>query len=541
VTWRLPHILLFYLGIALLFPLEKTRGQETIIIDPDFHQLITEARAYKNQDKMDLALKALEEAAEWAEDNENDQAAIQTQIMFAEIYLIRGEVDRARSSAIQIQNLLQDNTYNMGLAYYFLVDAQLLLESDKNLFITALQQVREAKKTNNNRNLLNRAALLEGRIFELMGRPDSAIVRYNSLRGDNSDPFEKDYLSSTAHLSLAQLYASQEKVAEAIANAESALEIAKTNEFQREYAESNQLLAKLYRQTGQFQKALESVENMLFLRDSIYTVEKLEMESEISEGVFARQTIEQQKKYEAEIAELSLDMVGETQIVIREQMNGDLTPRRVLLGVNIGPVGGPGEGGVPVQGVTPDSAADAAGIRSGDVLLSIDGLQLDWADDTDPQSKLLARLAEIEPGTRFKVEHRRDGEVLTADVEARPRGEELDFDFDFEELHRSLPPGAQAFVERFIVDRWGDMELVELTPGLGDYFETEEGVLVVRAPSDDTLGLEDGDVILDIAGREPTDARHVVRILRSYEPGERLVMTVVRKGRKQQLEADIPE
>ncbi len=191
--------------------------------------------------------------------------------------------------------------------------------------------------------------------------------------------------------------------------------------------------------------------------------------------------------------------------------------------------------------MTPESAADEAGIRSGDVLLSIDGVQLDWSGDTDPQSKLLARLAEIEPGTRFKVEHRRDGEVLTADVEARPRSEEFDFDFDFEELQRSLPPGAQAFVERFIVDRWGDMELVELTPGLGDYFKTDEGVLVVRAPTDDALGLEDGDVILDIAGRKPTDARHVVRILRSYEPGERLVMTVVRKGRKQQLEADIPE
>ena len=242
-----------------------------------------------------------------------------------------------------------------------------------------------------------------------------------------------------------------------------------------------------------------------------------------------------------EIAELSLDMVGETQIIIREQMNNGGKPRRVLLGVNIGPAGGPGEAGVAVQGVTPDSAADAAGIRSGDVLLSIDGMELDWTGDTDPQSKLLGKLAEIEPGSRFQVEHRRDGEVLTADVEARPRGEELEFDFDFEELHRSLPPGAQAFVERFIADRWGDMELVELTPGLGDYFETEEGVLVVRAPSDDTLGLEDGDVILDIAGRKPADARHVVRILRSYEPGERLVMTVVRKGRKQQLEADIPE
>jgi signal transduction histidine kinase len=296
---------MFFMGIALLLPLSKTQGQETIIIDPDFHQLITEARAYKNQDKMDLALKALEEASDWAEANEDDRAAIQTQNMFAEVYLIRGEVDRARSSSIQAQNLLQDNTYNEGLAYYLLVEAQLALLSEQELNMTALRSVREAKKTNNSRNLLNRAALLEGRIFERMGRPDSAIVRYNSLRGDNSDPYEKDYLSSAAHLSLAKLYDSQEKVAEAIINAESALEIAKTNEFRREYAGSNQLLAELYKQTGQYQKALAAVENMVFLRDSIYTIKKLELESEVSEGVFARQAIEQQQKYEADIAELS--------------------------------------------------------------------------------------------------------------------------------------------------------------------------------------------------------------------------------------------
>jgi S1-C subfamily serine protease len=242
-----------------------------------------------------------------------------------------------------------------------------------------------------------------------------------------------------------------------------------------------------------------------------------------------------------EIAELSAGVVGDARVVIRQQMEDIQRPRRVLLGVNIGPAGSPGEEGVQVQGVTPDSAADAAGIRSGDVLVSIEGLQLDWADGTDPNTKLLDKLAEIEPGSQFKVEHRRDGEVLTADVEARPRSEAFEFDFDIEELQRSLPPGAQAFVGRFIADRWGDMELVELTPALGEYFKTDEGVLVVRAPSDDTLGLEDGDVILDIAGRKPADARHVVRILRSYEPGERLVLNVMRKGRKKQLEADIPE
>ncbi len=298
-------------------------------------------------------------------------------------------------------------------------------------------------------------------------------------------------------------------------------------------------------------KTLVTAAAMLLLAGTAVAQEETAAAAEAERARAEAQRMEAEARLEAararleeaarEIAELSADMVGDTRIVIREQLDNGQSPRRVVLGVNIGPVGGPGRDGVRVQGVTPESAADAAGIRSGDILLSIDGLKLDWAGDTDPQAKLLAKLAEIEPGTRFQVEHQRSDEVLIADVEAREHSTTFDFDFDFEELHRSLPPGAQAFVSRFIVDRWGDMELVELTPGLGEYFKTEEGVLVVRAPTDATLGLEDGDVILDIAGRKPVDARHVVRILRSYEPGERLVMNVMRNGRKRQLEADIPE
>jgi S1-C subfamily serine protease len=95
-------------------------------------------------------------------------------------------------------------------------------------------------------------------------------------------------------------------------------------------------------------------------------------------------------------------------------------------------------------------------------------------------------------------------------------------------------------LRQLMTDRWGDMELVTLSPGLGEYFKVDEGVLVVRAPSDTTLGLQDGDVILDIAGRTPQNPAHVARILRSYAPGERLVMTVVRSGERLQLEADVP-
>src|SRR2546430_13415861 len=40
-----------------------------------------------------------------------------------------------------------------------------------------------------------------------------------------------------------------------------------------------------------------------------------------------------------------------------------------------------------------------------------------------------------------------------------------------------------------------DLELATLTPRLGSYFGSEKGVLVVRAPADGALKLEDGDVI----------------------------------------------
>ena len=46
------------------------------------------------------------------------------------------------------------------------------------------------------------------------------------------------------------------------------------------------------------------------------------------------------------------------------------------------------------------------------------------------------------------------------------------------------------------------MQLVTLTPGSG-YFGTR-GLLVVRGPGTDSLRLQDGGVILDIGGREPT-------------------------------------
>jgi hypothetical protein len=85
------------------------------------------------------------------------------------------------------------------------------------------------------------------------------------------------------------------------------------------------------------------------------------------------------------------------------------------------------------------------------------------------------------------------------------------------------------------------LELATMTPGLGRYFGTDRGVLVVRAPRQGDWKLEDGDVILAIDGREPTSGAHATRILRSYQRGEALKLRVMRQRKSVELAVTVPE
>jgi len=87
---------------------------------------------------------------------------------------------------------------------------------------------------------------------------------------------------------------------------------------------------------------------------------------------------------------------------------------------------------------------------------------------------------------------------------------------------------------------WGDLELVNLNPDLGEYFGTKEGVLVVKAPGDSSLPVRSGDVILSIAGRKPTSPSHAMRILHSYEAGETVSLDIVRKQKRMTVTWKVP-
>ena len=78
----------------------------------------------------------------------------------------------------------------------------------------------------------------------------------------------------------------------------------------------------------------------------------------------------------------------------------------------------------------------------------------------------------------------------------------------------------------------GGLELLELKPGLADYFGTASGVLVADVHEDSKLSLQPGDVILSVGGREATDPGRVRQILSSYGADETVSLRIMRQKRE---------
>lgn len=216
-------------------------------------------------------------------------------------------------------------------------------------------------------------------------------------------------------------------------------------------------------------------------------------------------------------------------------------PQRAMLGINLGPRGEESSSeGVPIVSVSPGGAAESAGLKAGDVLLALGDKQLKRDGDVSPRDVLLKEMREVKPGEKVKVRYRRDNKVATATVTAQ----------EPVRMYPAHPTGAlraagptmplAPMVALRVAGVFGSTELVPLTPKLGRYFGTEKGLLVVRAPSDSRLKLEDGDVILDIDGRTPSSPTHAFRILGSYQAGEQLKLNVLRQKKKMSFEITIP-
>jgi serine protease Do len=201
---------------------------------------------------------------------------------------------------------------------------------------------------------------------------------------------------------------------------------------------------------------------------------------------------------------------------------------RAQLGVWLGSaeeVGG--RTGVAVQQAVPGGPAERAGVRAGDVLLSLNGEAL----GAEPGRRLTQLMADVEPGDTVTIVLHREGADRTVRVVT-----------DRTRIAMALRPGVEA--GRTVAEAFRDLrpalgmfsrhglELVDLNPGLGRYFGAEEGVLVTNvSEASSTLLLQPGDVILSIGGRTVRDPAHVRGILASYRGDEEVEIQVIRDRR----------
>ncbi len=251
-------------------------------------------------------------------------------------------------------------------------------------------------------------------------------------------------------------------------------------------------------------------------------------------------------EYAARVAELSTRNLPE--IIRMEERIVNVTGRPVI-GITIASddEDGPVEG-IRIIGVTPGSAAADAGLRSGDVLTAVNTESMSAPSQAEANKRLMGVMRAVDEGDKLEVEYLRDGNVGKVTVEPRamdknvfvfatPDG--MDFETDVHVEPNVLANPSFAF--RFGGSGWADMELVELNEGLGRYFGTSEGLLVVNAPGSGGFDIQDGDVIQSIDGREPQSVGHAIRILSSYQPGEKLELSIMRDKRRRTLEVEIPD
>lgn len=290
------------LALAFIIGVQTVRSQANPSPEKDIQSYFTEARIFKNENRIDLALESLNKAAVLAEENEDEKSLIDCYHKFSLVYL---ELDKTETTIFywdRAKVLLDDIEYPYANAIHKYIEAILLYRKDQNF--QAIYMLNDAKQLNNDRNLLNNILLAEADVYLNIEKYDSAAKNFNSLVVNN-DIYEKEHLATKAHLGLARLNTKEENWEESIKNASSALELALRNRFFKEVFEANKILGSAYEKVEKYDLSLIHNRNLLQIRDSVFTIEKVKTEAKTADKIQFDFMNDEIKRQDQKIEELN--------------------------------------------------------------------------------------------------------------------------------------------------------------------------------------------------------------------------------------------
>jgi len=203
--------------------------------------------------------------------------------------------------------------------------------------------------------------------------------------------------------------------------------------------------------------------------------------------------------------------------------------------------------GALIKQVVPDSPADEAGLKQGDIIIKLGKKEL---IDSDDLSKTVMAMS---PGDEVDILIIRDGKEETIQATLGSGDKE-----DFEPKQRFKWFGQQnqggphskyrtyTFNEDDFKNSYIGINLVTLTDQLGDYFGVEDGngILITEVIEDSPAkeaGLKAGDVIIKVDGEDIVDISDIQKAVRQKEKGEEVEITLLRNKKKKELTVEVTE
>ncbi|MCB0714681.1 MAG: PDZ domain-containing protein [Chitinophagaceae bacterium] len=203
--------------------------------------------------------------------------------------------------------------------------------------------------------------------------------------------------------------------------------------------------------------------------------------------------------------------------------------------------------GVEVKSITKESAAEAAGLKEGDVITKIDDKEINDPDD------LSKAIQEHKPGDKVKVTYKRDGKKDKVDVTLTKWKGLTGFNygfgdsFDYEKLIPKLSELKKLRGNRIFTQPFNQYRMMyDNAPKLGISVQDVDegnGVKVINVEEESNAakaGIQEDDLIIAVDGQSVKNTDDIVKLIKESKDKNSIMIQLNRDGKVMNIETKMP-